>query len=103
MKEYNSYLNAYWDHFKIKQHVTFNTLIKSIRPYENFSKQRKSELKDLEPRTFVVTTVDSKGDRLDQNEKVSTYDYVIIGSGMHSKSYTPTINNLLNFKGLISS
>ena len=100
-KEYCSYLNAYWDYFDLKKFVSFNTLVKSVRLYENLSEDERSQIKDLPPRTFVVTTVDSKGESISQNPKISTYDYVIVGSGMHVKPYRPTLNDISKFKGFV--
>ena len=101
LKEYCSYLNAYWDKFDLKKLVTFNTLVKSVRLYENLSEDEKSKIKDLPRRTFMVMTVDSKGESISQNQKVATYDYVVVGSGMHVKPYIPTLNGISNFKGFV--
>ena len=101
IKEYNSYLNAYWDHFKLRQYVTFNTLVKSIRSYEKLSEEQKAKLEDITPRTFVVTTADANSENFDQNEKVSTYDYVVVSSGQHSKPFIPATNGISKFKGFV--
>ena len=101
IKEYNSYLNAYWEHFDLKKHVAFNTLVKSVRPYENLSAEERSAIGDLPARTFVVTTVDAKGDSLLKNQKVAMYDYVIAASGPHVKPYIPPVSGISNFKGFV--
>ena len=101
MKEYHGYLNAYWEHFNIKKLMTFNTLVKSIRPYENLPEEQRTSLKDLPQRSFVVTTIDAKAEGFSQNEKVATYDYVVVCCGMHSKPYIPQLNGIANFKGLV--
>ena len=101
LKQYHSYLNAYWDHFGLKKYVVFNTLVKSLRLYENLSEEEKSAIKELPQRTFVVTTIDSKGEGTSQQQKISTYDYVVVSSGMHIKPYIPTLKGISNFKGFI--
>ena len=100
-KDYLSYQNAYWDHFDLRKYITFNTIVKSIRPYENLSDDERSKIKDLSARKFVVITADAKAEGLSQNEKVSTYDHVIVANGMHSKPYTPQVEGISNFKGTI--
>ena len=101
LKQYHSYLNAYWDHFGLKKYVVFNTLVKSLRLYENLSEEEKSAIKELPQRTFVVTTIDSKVGDISVKENISTYDYVIVSVGMNVKPYIPTIKGISNFKGSV--
>lgn len=101
LKQYNSYINAYCDHFGLRKYVTYNTLVKLVRPYENLSAEEKSAIKDLPPRTWVVTTVDAKAESLSQNEKVATFDYVVAASGLNVKPHIPPVNGISNFKGFV--
>ena len=98
LAQHKKYLDAYWDHFGLRKYVKLNTLVKCVKLFDNLDKEKQLAIK--EPRKFVVTTVDSKGESFSQNEKVETFDYVIGCSGQHSKPYTPSLKGIDNFKGI---
>lgn len=102
LNEYKDYFKAYWNHFDIYKHITFNTLVKSIRIYDNLPLETKLKISaECQPRTFVVTTIDSRAESFSQNEKIDTYDYVIAASGQHSKPYIPQVKGISDFKGVV--
>jgi len=94
---YQKYLSAYTDRFNLRKLIQFNTLVKSVRLYENLDEDEKTKVKN--PRKFVVTTVDSTGTYLNENQKVYDFDYIIIASGQYSAPYIPNIPGIENFKG----
>lgn len=94
---YKAYLDAYAKMFNIREHIQFNTLIKSVRLYDNLTEEEKTGIET--PRKFVVKTADAHGSSLEANEKTHTFDYVIVTGGQYSDPYIPSIPGAEEFQG----
>ena len=95
VSDYLKYLKAYAERFELRKLIRFNTLVKSVRLYENLSGQEKSIHKTS--RKFLVTTVGSHGA---SSEKYDDFDYIVVTSGQYNLPYIPEIPNIAtNFKG----
>ena len=77
-QEVHEYLISYADHFKIHPHVRLNTEVKKIQ--KNNSQ-------------WTVEWLNKEG------STVSTFDYVVVCSGIFSRAFTPEIPGLDKFKG----
>jgi len=90
-----NYLDAYAAKFDLRKLVEFNTLVKSIRLYQNLSSE--DQAKAPEQRRFIVQTSSSQ----ENKTQYHAFDYVVIATGEHSKPYVPSIEGIEKFKGRI--
>jgi len=95
--QFKRYLDAYADKFELRKFIQFNTLVKSVRLYQNLSEEEKSQVKS--PRKFLVKTSDAIGDNLKINEQMHSFDYIMVTCGQYSRPYIPDVPNLDSFKG----
>jgi len=97
MGHYQKYLDAYADKFGLKRSIQFNTVVKSVRLYDNLSEEEKEKVQT--PRKFVVKTVESRAENIEENICTEEFDYVVVASGQNSTPYTPKINGIEKFTG----
>ncbi len=87
------YLDAYAEKFGLRKYIQLNTLVQSVRLYENLTPEEQS--KAPEQRKFLVQTV--KEDSIQYH----VFDYVLVATGHHTKPYIPEIAGIEKFKGKI--
>jgi len=93
--QHKKYLDAYADKFDVRRYIQFNTLVKSVRLYENLDPQEQSQISN--PRKFVVRTSNNNN----TGQATHTFDYVVVATGHNSKPYVPEIRGIENFKGKV--
>ena len=93
------YLSAYAEKFDLKQLMTLNTVVKSVRLYSNLTEHEQAQVRD--PRKFTVRTIPSTGSFKNAKETVHSFDYVVICAGVNTKPHIPLFENQAKFSGCI--
>lgn len=99
ISQHKAYLEAYAEKFDLKRKTVFNTLVKSVRLYENLTPEMQEQVP--EKRKFAVTTAISRGSDLEKDAKVHAFDYVVVCTGHNSKTHVPEVKGIEKFKGKV--
>ncbi|XP_076450173.1 dimethylaniline monooxygenase [N-oxide-forming] 2-like [Babylonia areolata] len=76
---YQQYLQSYAEHFKLVQHVSFNTKVIDVRKTDDYN----------ETGRWVVTTCKTEGNTESDEKTSETYDGVILCQGFFSLPFIP--------------
>ncbi|EAR99628.1 flavin-binding monooxygenase-like protein (macronuclear) [Tetrahymena thermophila SB210] len=95
--QFYSYLQQYSQKFNLKNYMTFNTFVQSVRLSKNLTQEEKSQLSFNLTKRFLIKLVDSAD--YNSNIRFVQADQVIVCNGHYSVPNYPNIENQQIFNG----
>lgn len=83
-KDMLAFIESYAKHFDLLQHIVFNVTVKSIDLHPA----------DINGQRFLIKYADAQGHVVDL-----VVNRIIVATGLHTQTKTPTIPGIENFKG----